>query len=262
MGSRDDGESRSRLDGGLTEVERVGETVHRTVGLWTPAVHALLAHLERVGFEGAPRPLGIDSEGREVLRFVPGGGPSHADDELVGVAQLTRALHDSTESFEVPPDAEWQFMVGAPRRGEVVCHNDLSPDNTIWRRQHHASGTWRGRSIDSSPSTTTQPASDSATRLSPDRHGCEPSATPITLMAAKGCLRPCVNAFASCTTRLERGVKPAGRVGATCGGTRAASSGWADCATSRRIATSGSGNSSAASRCPRHESNMRTRFRN
>jgi len=99
-------------------------------------VHALLAHLERVGFEGAPRPLGIDDEGREVLSFVTGGGPSHADDELARVAQLIRALHDSTESFEVPPDAEWQFMVGAPRRGDVMCHNDLSPDNTIYGPDH------------------------------------------------------------------------------------------------------------------------------
>jgi hypothetical protein len=81
---------------------------------------ALLAHLERVGFEGAPRPLGIDDEGREVLSFVTGGRPSHADDELARVAQLTRALHDSTESFEMPSDAEWQFMVGAPRRGSSV----------------------------------------------------------------------------------------------------------------------------------------------
>ena len=122
----------SRLDGGLTEVERVGETVRRSTGHWTPTVHALLAHLGRIGFEGAPSPLGIDSEGREVLSFLTGGGPSHADDELARVAQLIRAFHDSTESFEVPPDAEWQFMVGAPKRGDVVCHNDLSPDNTIY----------------------------------------------------------------------------------------------------------------------------------
>jgi len=131
-----DAEGGSRPTGGLTDVERVGETVRRTAGPWTPAVHALLAHLERVGFEGAPRPLGIDDEGREVLSFVTGGGPSHADDELARVAQLIRALHDSTESFEVPPDAEWQFMVGAPRRGDVMCHNDLSPDNTIYGPDH------------------------------------------------------------------------------------------------------------------------------
>lgn len=117
---------------GLTDVERVGDTVRRTADRWTPAVHALLAHLQRVGFEGAPRPLGIDSEGREVLSFVAGVGPSHADDELARVAKLTRSLHDATESFEAPSSAEWQLMVGAPRRGDVVCHNDLSPDNTIY----------------------------------------------------------------------------------------------------------------------------------
>ncbi|WP_199565450.1 hypothetical protein [Spongiactinospora rosea] len=41
-------------------VVRVGDTVHRPAGLWTPAVHALLSHLHSAGFEGAPRPLGID----------------------------------------------------------------------------------------------------------------------------------------------------------------------------------------------------------
>ena len=50
-------------------------------------MHALLAHLELVGFEGAPRVLGFDNEGREVLSFVAGGGPSHADDELARVAR-------------------------------------------------------------------------------------------------------------------------------------------------------------------------------
>jgi hypothetical protein len=57
--------------GGLTGAKRVGSTVHRATGPWTPAVHALLRHLERVGFE-APRVIGIDEEGREVLTFVAG----------------------------------------------------------------------------------------------------------------------------------------------------------------------------------------------
>ena len=133
MRADEDGGSDVPVAGGLTQVERVGETIRRSVGSWTPAVHALLAHLDRVGFSGAPRPLGIDSEGREVLSFIPGrNGPTHSDDELVRVARLIRALHLSTESFETPANAEWQFMVGAPREGEVVCHNDLSPDNTIY----------------------------------------------------------------------------------------------------------------------------------
>jgi len=94
-------------------------------------VHALLAYLELVGFDGAPRVLGLDAEGREVLSFIAGGGPSHTDDELANVAQLIRELHDATEAF-ASSDLPWQFMVGAPQQGDVVCHNDLSPDNTIY----------------------------------------------------------------------------------------------------------------------------------
>src|SRR3979490_123534 len=58
-------------------VVRVGAPVRRPAGPWTPAVHALLTHLHEAGFRGAPRPLGIDDRGREILTFVPGpgGGP-------------------------------------------------------------------------------------------------------------------------------------------------------------------------------------------
>jgi hypothetical protein len=51
---------------------RIGNTVRRQVGPWTPAVHALLHHLEDVGFTGAPRALGIDRHGREILSFLAG----------------------------------------------------------------------------------------------------------------------------------------------------------------------------------------------
>lgn len=51
---------------------RVGDTVRRPAGPWTPAVHSLLQHLDRVGFEQAPRTLGLDDQGREVLSFLPG----------------------------------------------------------------------------------------------------------------------------------------------------------------------------------------------
>ena len=50
-------------------VVRVGDTVRRPTGPWTPAVHALLVHLNAVGFCGAPRPLGFDEQGREVLSY-------------------------------------------------------------------------------------------------------------------------------------------------------------------------------------------------
>lgn len=62
-----------RLEGGnTTTVVRVADTVRRSVGPWTPAVHALLEHLHAVGFDGAPRVLGIDDLDREVLAYVDG----------------------------------------------------------------------------------------------------------------------------------------------------------------------------------------------
>src|SRR3954451_8300444 len=53
-------------------VVRVGDTVRRTMYPWSASVHLLLQHLESVGFGGAPRFLGIDDKGREVLSYVEG----------------------------------------------------------------------------------------------------------------------------------------------------------------------------------------------
>src|SRR6185369_14782442 len=39
---------------------------------WTATVHAVLRHLEDVGFDGAPRARGFDDQGRERLTFLPG----------------------------------------------------------------------------------------------------------------------------------------------------------------------------------------------
>jgi hypothetical protein len=59
--------------GDVTEgVVRAGDTVRRPVGPHSPLVHALLTHLESAGFAGAPRFLGIDRSGREVLTYIDG----------------------------------------------------------------------------------------------------------------------------------------------------------------------------------------------
>src|SRR3954451_15774768 len=81
-------------------VVRVGDTVRRPVRAHTAAVGAFLEHLERVGFPGAPRVLGIDEEGREILSYVDGDVglppfPAWVGDEalLRSVARLQRELH-------------------------------------------------------------------------------------------------------------------------------------------------------------------------
>ncbi len=43
--------------GNVAKVVRVGGTVHRSAGAWTPAVHALLSYLAGSRFEAAPRAL-------------------------------------------------------------------------------------------------------------------------------------------------------------------------------------------------------------
>lgn len=129
------------LRGGNTHesIVRVGGTVRRPVGPWTPAVHALLDHLEAAGFDAAPRALGLDSEGREVLTFAVGAvvWPDHfalleSDDALAGVARLIRRYHDLVATFVPPADAQWWDLSADPSGvAEIVCHNDLAPWNLV-----------------------------------------------------------------------------------------------------------------------------------
>ncbi len=127
------------LAGGLiSAVAKVGYTVRRPTGPWTPAVHALLRHLEEAGFDGAPRVLGTDERGREILTYVPGEVPGRAGPEevtepvLEGVGGLLRRYHQAVSCFELPPGIAWHHEP-LPGRKTVVCHNDLSPRNTVFR---------------------------------------------------------------------------------------------------------------------------------
>src|SRR4051794_22753902 len=111
-GSYDSTGDEVALPGGMGSggaVVRVGDTVRRPPKSTDAAVNAFLVHLERVGFDGAPRYLGTDDQGRTVLSFVDGdvGIPPFpawtVDDELlVSVAELQRRLHDGAPAV-VPP---------------------------------------------------------------------------------------------------------------------------------------------------------------
>lgn len=118
-------------------VVRAGDTVRRPAGPWTPAVHALLTHLHSVGFHGAPRPLGSDERGREVLSFIPGtvAWPDHfrlldRDSQLRRAAGLIRDFHDAVATFTPPLGARWQALTPADG-DEIITHNDLAPWNLI-----------------------------------------------------------------------------------------------------------------------------------
>jgi hypothetical protein len=128
-------------DGGTTVAGSVlvEGRVHRRAGEWTDAVQALLAHLAAVGFSGAPRPVGFDDRGREVVSFVDGDAPAQpwpawmcTDGALAGVANLLRAYHDAVEGFVAPPGARWRAWLGSPG-GPLIRHGDLWPSNVVFR---------------------------------------------------------------------------------------------------------------------------------
>ena len=108
-------------------VVRVGDTVRRPPIFATPLMRAVLVHLEEIGFDAAPRWLGLDDQGRDVLSFIEGDtfGDCRAivwsDEQLAASARLLRRYHDA--------------LAGSPLAGdqEVVCHGDFGPWNLIWR---------------------------------------------------------------------------------------------------------------------------------
>jgi hypothetical protein len=133
------------LEGGnLSRPVRIGDTVRRPAGTWTPTIHALLHHLD--GFDGAPRVLGMDEEGREILEYVSGTvewpqmRALRTDEGLARAADLLRRYHEAVAGFAVPEDAVWQFpdmerdVDGVPAlAGEerIVCHNDCAAWNLV-----------------------------------------------------------------------------------------------------------------------------------
>ena len=115
-------------------VMRVGATVRKPVTSATPAMEAVLSHLERVGFPGAPRALGRDAQGRQVLEHIDGPiahtMPPMSPAQLAQVGRLVRDLHEALASFTPPASSRWEVAI-LPDREELVCHHDLAPWNLV-----------------------------------------------------------------------------------------------------------------------------------
>jgi Ser/Thr protein kinase RdoA (MazF antagonist) len=125
------------------QVVRVGDTVRRPLRPSSPATHALLEYLERVGFsgrsKGAPTLLGVDGQGREVLTYLPGEtvtAPypawSMTDAALDSVARLLKRYHEAVADFD-PDDHPWAEPVPKEYVDGLVSHNDPNLDNLVFR---------------------------------------------------------------------------------------------------------------------------------
>lgn len=112
-------------------VVRVGDTVRRPHAQSSHAMRDVLVHLERAGFDAAPRWLGVDEQGRDILTWIEGDtfterGQMHpyigdpptriefADAQVAAVLALLRRYHDTFD-------------------GHVICHGDYGPWNIVWR---------------------------------------------------------------------------------------------------------------------------------
>jgi hypothetical protein len=118
------------LPGGfVSSVTRVCDTVRRASPEDPAYPRALLRWFETQGWPGAPRFLGTDDRGREVLSFIDGHVAWEpvqprsltSDGSLARLAVLVREFHDLTAGTALADG------------GEVACHNDLSPKNTVYR---------------------------------------------------------------------------------------------------------------------------------
>lgn len=135
------------LAGGVANagaVVRVGDTVRRPRRPTSETVGALLDHLARSGTAVAPRFLGFDEQGREVLSWVPGEVPvppfppwATSDAALASVARLLSVYHDAAAGFELPDGREgavaWSRELADPGPAELLCHGDVCPENVVFR---------------------------------------------------------------------------------------------------------------------------------
>ncbi len=121
-------------------VFRRGRFVQRPAPRNARALHVHLLALKEHGFEGAPTPVRLTADGREHLTFVPGDVALPpfprwvlTTTALESVGNLLRRLHQAGAAIEVDPDADWPTELADPAGGSLLCHNDVCPENVVFR---------------------------------------------------------------------------------------------------------------------------------
>lgn len=134
-------ENEEMLTGGnVSNVYRLGDTVRRELKPDSYKIHKLLKHLENKGFSYAPKFIGIDEKGREILSYIEGEAGIYplkkymwSDDCLIEIAKMLRLYHDSVQDFSF--DESWGLLDLTPQPVEVLCHNDFAIYNIIFNHE-------------------------------------------------------------------------------------------------------------------------------
>ncbi|MGA5900304.1 phosphotransferase [Streptomyces venetus] len=119
---------------------RHGALVERPAPRTARALHAHLLALEEHGFDAAPRPVRLTEDGREQLTFIPGDVPlppfphwAMTETALRSVGSLLRRLHDASAAIAVDASVDWPRSLADPAGGTTLCHNDVCPENVVFR---------------------------------------------------------------------------------------------------------------------------------
>lgn len=130
-------------------VVRIGDTVRRPSKATSGLSRAVLRHLEDIGFPHAPRFLGVDEQGREILSFAPGHTIHPHESEwlmegraLEPIGRLVRAYHDAMAAFPSPVGddtillhgdlAPWNVVVDDVGRWTLIDWDGLAPGRPAW----------------------------------------------------------------------------------------------------------------------------------
>jgi Ser/Thr protein kinase RdoA (MazF antagonist) len=129
-------------NGGHIRIDDMDNLVVRPTGPWSSSVHMLLNHIEYKGFKSAPKMLGIDDAGNEILSYLQGDvydyplrGPIATEQALKSAGKLLRQYHDATADFlAANQDKPLCWMLPARKPEEVICHGDFAPYNVVLQK--------------------------------------------------------------------------------------------------------------------------------
>lgn len=125
-------------DGNMADVIRLGDRVRKQKGPWWSATRQVLEHLEESGYPWSSRLL-AENEDTVDLAFITGSTidaslTAHLEPGLpVTIGRRIRELHDALEGFDLAAATEVVPWPVEPQEKQIVCHNDLSPWNTVMK---------------------------------------------------------------------------------------------------------------------------------